>query len=139
MLCCNCSWNFNFYCCPWFLSFFDAFFSNPKLTVFSLYDTFFRCWVKKEHTRKTSYLSEREIRESLWGISNKLYYNQSCEIKYDDTAIIDLLSFSTLGDGLTEAKFGKEGIEGIVKYGNGFLVAGGKRHVIYNITPKTNN
>ena len=49
------------------------------------------------------------------------------------------VSDHSLGDGLTKAKFGKEGIEGIVKYGNGFLVAGGKRHVIYNITPKTNN
>ena len=49
------------------------------------------------------------------------------------------VSDHAVGDGLTEAKFGKEGIGGIVKYGNGFLVAGGKRHVIYNITPKTNN
>ena len=78
----------------------DSFFNNPNLTVFSLYDTFFRCWVKKEHARQTSHLNEKEIRESLWSISNELYYNPSCEIQCDDTAIVDLLSFSSLGDGL---------------------------------------
>lgn len=83
----------------------DAFFSNPKLTVFSLYDTFFRCWVKKEHDRKTSQLNEKEVRESLWDISNQLYYHPSCEIHCDDTAIIDLLSFSSLGNGLTATGF----------------------------------
>lgn len=83
----------------------DAFFRNSKLTIFSLYDTFFRCWVKKEHARKTSHLNEEEIRESLWNISNELYYNQSCKIKSDDTAITNLLSFSLLGDGQTATGF----------------------------------
>ena len=46
------------------------------------------------------------------------------------------VSDHAVGDGLTEAKFGKEGIGGIVKYGNDFLVAGQKRHVIYKISPK---
>ena len=83
----------------------DAFFNNPKLTVFSLYDTFFHCWVKKEHTRNTSRLSEKAVREKLWDISNHLYYHPSYEIKCDDTAIIDLLSLSSLGDGLTANGF----------------------------------
>lgn len=83
----------------------EAFFRNSKLTIFSLYDTFFRCWVKREHTRKTSHLNEEKIRESLWNISNKLYYNQSCKIKSDDTAITNLLSFSLLGDGQTATGF----------------------------------
>ena len=46
------------------------------------------------------------------------------------------VSDHAVGDGLTEAKFGKEGIGGIVKYNDGFLVAGQKRHVIYKISPK---
>lgn len=83
----------------------DAFFKNPKLTVFSLYDTFFRCWVKKEHARKTSLLNEKAVRESLWDISSHLYYDPSYEIQYNDTAIIDLLTFSPLGDGLTANGF----------------------------------
>ena len=78
----------------------DVFFQNPSLTVFSLYDTFFRCWVKKEHSRKTSYLNEHEVREKLWEISSQLYYHPSCKIHDDDTAIVDLLSYSSLGDGL---------------------------------------
>lgn len=61
--------------------------------------------VKKEHARKTSQLNEKEVRESLWDISNQLYYHSSCEIQSDDTAIIDLLSFSSLGDGLTATGF----------------------------------
>lgn len=48
------------------------------------------------------------------------------------------VSDHAVGDGLTEVKFGKEGIGGIVKYNDGFLVAGQKRHVIYSISPKVN-
>lgn len=42
-----------------------------------------------------------------------------------------------LGDALTETKFGKEGLAGIVKYDNGFLLSAYKRHIICKLTPKS--
>ena len=50
-----------------------------------------------------------------------------------------LTSDYALGDALTETKFGKEGVSGIVKYNDGFLVGGYKRHIIYQISPKSAN
>lgn len=42
-----------------------------------------------------------------------------------------------LGDALTETKFGIEGLAGIVKYDNGFLLSAYKRHIICKLTPKS--
>ena len=50
-----------------------------------------------------------------------------------------LTSDYALGDALTETKFGMEGVSGIVKYNDGFLVGGYKRHIIYQISPKSAN
>lgn len=77
----------------------SEFFTRSDQTLYSLYNVFFQCWQKKEHNRKTSYLSGQKIREELWKISNKLYYNSVCEIFCDDTAVVDLLSFTGLGCG----------------------------------------
>lgn len=74
------------------------FFAKGEMTLYNLYNVFFQCWLKKEYNRKTSYLSAEEIRAALWEISSKLYYNPTCEVPFVDTAIVDLLSFTDLGD-----------------------------------------
>ena len=48
-----------------------------------------------------------------------------------------LTSDYALGDALKEVKFGKEGVAGIVKYNDGFLLSAYKRHIICQLTPKT--
>lgn len=73
------------------------FFIGRDKTIYNLYSSFFLCWLKKERDRTTSHLPIEEIKKALWEISNKLYYNPTCEINYDDTAIVDLLTFSNLG------------------------------------------
>lgn len=83
----------------------DLFFKNSDLTIFLLYDTFFRCWIRKEHARKTSCLNEKEIRERLWEISNQLYYYPNYRIKCEDTAVVDLLSFSSVEEGVATGFF----------------------------------
>lgn len=73
------------------------FLSKPDKTLYQLYNSFFKCWKKKEAERKTSTLSTSEIKEALWRISTVLYYAPSCEISDRDSAIVDLLTFSSLG------------------------------------------
>lgn len=70
------------------------FFQKSDQTVYNLYSTFFQCWLKKERNRKTSCLTEKKIREELWEISSKVYYNHIYEISVDDTAVVDLLKFT---------------------------------------------
>lgn len=74
------------------------FFTKSDHTLYNLYNVFFQCWLKKERTRKTSHLSATEIRKALWRISSRLYYNSTCVVSVDDTAVVDLLSFTVLGD-----------------------------------------
>ncbi len=76
----------------------SEFFVKREQTIYNLYEVFFQCWIKKEHERKTSQLSTNQIRTILWEISSKLYYGYNYEIQFNDTAIVDLLSFSEFGD-----------------------------------------
>lgn len=72
----------------------SRYFTQKSQTIYNLYEIFFQCWLRKEHDRKTSKMSGEEIRLALWDISSKLYVSPSCKIPFDDTAIMDLLSFS---------------------------------------------
>lgn len=69
------------------------------LTIYKLYEAFFRCWLKKERLRKTSDLPETEIRQILWAIARKIYYGQLCPVDCTDSAVTDLLIFSPFPQG----------------------------------------
>lgn len=62
--------------------------------LYSLYNQFFLCWVKREHGRGTSTLHLQDIRGELQNIARTLYYGKDCLVSSKDTAITDLLVFS---------------------------------------------
>lgn len=62
--------------------------------LYLLYHAFFRCWLKKERARKTSCMTDDKIMDALQGIAQELYYGPCCSVRYQDTAITGLLTFS---------------------------------------------
>lgn len=71
-------------------------FDTANQTIYKLYNLFFLCWLKKERFRKTSTLTDDEVAEALRSIARKTYYGEECLVECDDTAVTDLLLFSSL-------------------------------------------
>lgn len=75
---------------------FCRFFQIPEQTVYGLYSQFFLCWLQKEKNRHTSSMPDDEIHNCLRAIARQLYYKPTCDITYTDSAITDLLTFTSL-------------------------------------------
>lgn len=74
----------------------QRYFDSKDVTLFELYQQFFECWMSEEHERGTSTLEREAIRQKLWDIAGKLYYECSCTVEEVDSAVTDLLLFSSL-------------------------------------------
>lgn len=76
------------------LSDIKQYFNNAEPTIYELYQQFFLCWLKKERHRKTSFLTDEEITDTLTKIAYEVYYGNKCTVISKDSAITDLLTFS---------------------------------------------
>ncbi len=70
------------------------YFDTTDSTIYELYRQFFICWLQKERHRNTSLLPDKQIKNALQSIAQKIYYGESCVITSNDSAITDLLTFS---------------------------------------------
>lgn len=77
---------------------FIIYFNSANPSIFGLYYIFFMCWLKKEQYRKTSHLNNDEVMFELQRIAQALYYGGRYRITNNDSAITDLLKFSSISN-----------------------------------------
>lgn len=77
--------------------------NNSEPSLYSLYELFVECWLKKEKSRGTSTLSKNDIIDKLQDIAYSIYPGKTYTVDTEDTAVRGLLVFSAIINNETDS------------------------------------